>query len=215
MKFYNESKKFGFITGDDGVDCHFNLSSFNGKTRPQRGVVVTYLTRKTRRGLTARCLWAASEKEALEKRAKEVGERPNNLADLCKLVGLPAPEDCCVYDGKFRPHAIYFGEDNAQKWARCELSTFGWIKEALFFEMDSKWDSHFQDTVAYLEAGINPETFQEVENKDVLWKQFQWNEPFPQDPGGSSLDGTLTNTQQADLMTGIAQNPSPDLGSND
>lgn len=52
IKFFNESKGFGFITSTEGKDCFLHISALNGET-VQEGDEVTYDIEETPKGISA------------------------------------------------------------------------------------------------------------------------------------------------------------------
>ncbi|MEL6539601.1 MAG: cold shock domain-containing protein [Bacteroidota bacterium] len=53
IKFFNESKGFGFITSTEGNDCFLHVSALNGET-VREGDAVTYDIEETPKGISAK-----------------------------------------------------------------------------------------------------------------------------------------------------------------
>ncbi len=71
VKFYNEVRGYGFITGDDGKDVFVHVTGINGDRPLSKGQRVKYETIGTPRGTQAEDVEALPEEEEGDEEASE------------------------------------------------------------------------------------------------------------------------------------------------
>jgi len=53
IKWFNETKGYGFIAGDDGTDAFVHITQIENNVYPEAGQAVCYATQETPKGIQA------------------------------------------------------------------------------------------------------------------------------------------------------------------
>ena len=123
VKWFSESKGYGFIVSDDGTEYYFTVKHIKGAELPKNGDVVSFDAKPGKRGPVAGnvdILEKAAEKREAERQAKR---EENDSRVTCKFCGKKMVPRLITSNGSiFRSVCPYCG-NTYQKFNSCFIAT--------------------------------------------------------------------------------------------